>query len=84
LEFGCLCPVVVHNDYVVLDRHTHNTFTGTTILLDSVGLHNTPRHNIEKLLELATKFNIKYIQRCELSESEDLLKTIRKVQQNMP
>jgi hypothetical protein len=33
LELGCLCPVVVHNDYVVLDRHTHNTFTGTTILL---------------------------------------------------
>jgi hypothetical protein len=33
LEFGCLCPVVVHNDYVVLDRRTHNTFTGTTILL---------------------------------------------------
>jgi hypothetical protein len=33
LEFGCLCTVVVHNDYVVLDRHTHNTFTGTTILL---------------------------------------------------
>jgi hypothetical protein len=32
LELG-LCPVVVHNDYVVLDRHTHNTFTGTTILL---------------------------------------------------
>jgi hypothetical protein len=22
-----------YNDYVVLDRHTHNTFTGTTILL---------------------------------------------------
>jgi hypothetical protein len=33
LEFGCLCPVVVHNDYVVLDRHTHNTFTGIFILL---------------------------------------------------
>jgi hypothetical protein len=33
LKLGCLCPVVVHNDYVVLDRHTHNTFTGTTILL---------------------------------------------------
>jgi hypothetical protein len=33
LKFGCLCPVVVHNDYVVLDRHTHNTFTGITILL---------------------------------------------------
>jgi hypothetical protein len=27
-----LCPVVVHNDYMVLDRHTHNTFTGITIL----------------------------------------------------
>jgi hypothetical protein len=33
LELGCFCPVVVHNDYMVLDRHTHNTFTGTTILL---------------------------------------------------
>jgi hypothetical protein len=32
LGLGCLCPVVVHNDYVVLDHHTHNTFTGITIL----------------------------------------------------
>jgi hypothetical protein len=32
MGLGCLCPVVVHNDYMVLDRHTHNTFTGTTIL----------------------------------------------------
>jgi hypothetical protein len=31
LGLGCLCPVVVHNDYMVLDRHTHNTFTGITI-----------------------------------------------------
>jgi hypothetical protein len=29
--FG-LCPVVVHNDYMILDRHTHNTFTGIAIL----------------------------------------------------
>jgi hypothetical protein len=31
LGLGCLCPVVVHNDYMVLDRHTHNTFTGITL-----------------------------------------------------
>jgi hypothetical protein len=24
LELGCLCPVVVHNGYMVLDRRTHN------------------------------------------------------------
>jgi hypothetical protein len=23
-ELGCLCPVVVHNGYMVLDRRTHN------------------------------------------------------------
>jgi hypothetical protein len=33
LELGCLCTVAVHNDYVVRDRHTHNTFTGITKLL---------------------------------------------------
>jgi hypothetical protein len=24
LELGCLCPVVVHNGYMVLDHRTHN------------------------------------------------------------
>jgi hypothetical protein len=85
LEFCCLCPVVVHNYYVVLDRHTHNTFTGTgSCSPDTV--HNTPRHNIEKITRTytATKFNIKYIQMCELCESEDLLNTKRKCNKNMP
>jgi hypothetical protein len=31
--FSQLKITSANNDYVVLDRHTHNTFTGTTILL---------------------------------------------------